>query len=195
MILVCCAVASIVTEQAARRRRMHITEEEMKSEAPGSVRAARQLVAVANPITAEGIMKLAMLMRHASNRTPVTALFVRNDDEQSTRAVGKAALSEAVKAAVAADIAVNDVERYDINIVSGIINVAIEREATDIVIGLHRKSNIVDTFYGSLIDSLLGATNRMVIMSRCFIPVNTVRSLMVIVPPKAEYETGFREWV
>ena len=195
MILVCCAVASIVTEQAARRRRMHITEEEMKSEAPGSVRAARQLVAVANPITAEGIMKLAMLMRHPSNRTPVTALFVRNDDEQSTRAVGKAALSEAVKAAVAADIAVNDVERYDINIVSGIINVAIEREATDIVIGLHRKSNIVDTFYGSLIDSLLGATNRMVIMSRCFIPVNTVRSLMVIVPPKAEYETGFREWV
>lgn len=195
MILACCAVASITTENAARSRRMHIQDSEMKPGNPGSVRAARQLVAVANPITAEGIMKLAILMRHPSNRMPITALFVRNNDDASNRAVGLNALAEAAKAAASVDLKVNDVERYDINIVSGIINVAKEREANDIVIGLHRKSNIVDTFYGSLIEGLLGATNKMVIMSRCFIPVNTVRSIMAIVPPKAEYETGFRNWV
>lgn len=195
MILACCAVASITTENAARNRRIHIQDSEMKPGNQGSVRAARQLVAVANPITAEGIMKLAILMRHPSNRMPITALFVRNNDDAANRAVGLNALAEAAKAAASVDLKVNDVERYDINIVSGIINVAKEREANDIVIGLHRKSNIVDTFYGSLIEGLLGATNKMVIMSRCFIPVNTVRSIMAIVPPKAEYETGFRNWV
>lgn len=195
MILICSAVASIVTEQSAKRLRMTITESEISPDSQGSVRTARQLVAVANPVTAEGIMKLAILMRHPSNRLPVTALFVRSNDDPSTRAVGRSALAEAAKAMVSADIPIKDVERYDINIVSGIINVAKEQDATDIVIGLHRKSNIVDSFYGSLIDGLLGATNKMVIMSRCFIPINTVRSLMVVVPPKAEYETGFRDWV
>ena len=35
----------------------------------------------------------------------------------------------------------------------------------------------------------------MVIMSRCFIPVDTVTRIVVVVPRKAEYETGFHLWV
>ena len=42
MILACRAVASITTERAARNRRMHIQESEMKPGRQGSVRAARQ---------------------------------------------------------------------------------------------------------------------------------------------------------
>ena len=195
MILICCAVASITTEQAARNLRMNITRAEIKPGNQGSVIAARQLVAVANPVTAEGIMKLAILMRHPSNKMPVNALFVRNNDDPATVATGRNALDAAIRASIGSGVEVKEIDRYDINIVSGIINVAKERDASDIVIGLHRKSNIVDTFYGSLIDGLLGSTNKMVIMSRCFIPVNTVRSLVVVVPQNAEYETGFRNWV
>ena len=32
-------------------------------------------------------------------------------------------------------------------------------------------------------------------MSRCYIPVNTLRRIVVFVPQKAEYETGFQMWV
>lgn len=195
MILICCAVSSITTQRAAMRRRMHIEEAEMRPDRQEGVRAARQLVAVSNPLTAEGIMKLATLMRHPSNHLPVTALFVRKDDSPETRAIGRDALRLATESALAADIKVKEVERFDINVAAGITAVAKENDASDIIIGLHRKSNIVDTFYGSMIDSLLGATNKCVIMSRCFIPVNTVRSIMVIVPPRAEYETGFSDWV
>ena len=62
-------------------------------------------------------------------------------------------------------------------------------------IGLHRKANIVDSFFGSLIEQLVASTNRMIIMSRCFIPVDTVTRVVVCVPEKAEYETGFHLWV
>ncbi len=195
MILVCSAVATITTEQSAKKIRIQLTKTEISPDEPGNVRHGRQLVAVANPITAEGIMKMAILMRQPSNRIPITALFVRNDDNPATREMGRSALRAAVHAGVSADVEIKDIERFDINITSGIINVIKEQDATEIIIGLHRKSNIVDTFYGSLIDSLLSATNKMVVMSRCFIPINTVRSLMVIVPPKAEYETGFSQWV
>ena len=61
---------------------------------------------------------------------PMTALFVRNNDDPANRAVGESALREAIKAAASVDLKVNDVERYDVNIVSGIINVAKERDAS-----------------------------------------------------------------
>lgn len=195
MILVCCAVASIVTERGAIRRRIRITGEDLKVRNRGNVKYGRQLVAVSNPITAEGIMKLAILMRSSRNENPIAALFVRSNDDSARKAVGDNALRAAVDTAVSADIKAEAIDRYDINIVSGITNVMKERDCTEIIIGLHRKSNIVDTFYGSLIEQMLRETNRMIVMSRCFIPVNTVRNIYVLVPGKAEYETGFKMWV
>ena len=195
MILGCCAIASIATERAAMKLRMGLAEEKLKQETGSKRSNARQLVAVANPLTAEGIMKIAIYMRHPKNKLPLTALYVRNNDDPANIAMGKNALQTAVKVASAVDVKVDDVERYDINIATGLVNVLKEKNCTDIIIGLHRKSNIVDTFYGSMIEQLLRATNKSIIMSRCFIPVNTVTRIVVVVPPKAEFETGFRQWV
>jgi Kef-type K+ transport system membrane component KefB/nucleotide-binding universal stress UspA family protein len=195
MILVCCAVSSIVTQRAAIKLRMNLTEENLKHDTVTPRRNARQLVAVVNPITAEGIMKLAILMRHPKNDLPMTALFVRSNDEGKVVTMGRNALRAAVEVANAVDIPVNEIERYDLNVVAGLINVMKEKEATDLIIGMHRKSNVVDSFYGSLIEKLLSSSNKMIVMSRCFIPVNTVARLVIFVPQKAEYETGFRLWV
>ena len=195
MILGCCAIASIATERAAMKLRMGLAEEKLKHETGSKRSNARQLVAVANPLTAEGIMKIAIYMRHPKNKLPLTALYVRNNDDPANIAMGKNALQTAVKVASDVDVKVDDVERYDINIATGLVNVLKEKNCTDIIIGLHRKSNIVDTFYGSMIEQLLRATNKSIIMSRCFIPVNTVTRIVVVVPPKAEFETGFRQWV
>ncbi|MDE6077903.1 MAG: cation:proton antiporter, partial [Muribaculaceae bacterium] len=38
-------------------------------------------------------------------------------------------------------------------------------------------------------------THKMIIMSRCYIPVDTIYKLVVFAPDKAEYETGFQTWV
>lgn len=196
MILVCCIVSTITTQEATTKLRMTRTEEEMKAEGertPGEY--ARQLVAVANPMTAEGLMRLALLMRNRRNRNVVTALFVRNSDDTRTLNMGRTALRTAVAVAQAVDIEVKDIERYDVNVVAGITNEAKQNTCSDIMIGFHRKSNIVDTFYGSMIEQLLVSTNKMILISRCFVPVDTVARLVVLVPDKAEYETGFQTWV
>ena len=196
MILVCCLVSTVTTQNASKKLRIERTEAELKSETgrvPGEY--ARQLVAVANPVTAEGLMKMALLMRNPRNQNPVTALFVRNSDDTRTLEMGRSALRSAVAAAQAVDIEVKDIERYDINVVAGVTNEAKQNRASDIMIGLHRKSNIVDTFYGTMIDQLLNATHRMVFISRCYSPVMTLNRIMVLVPDKAEYETGFQTWV
>ena len=196
MILVCCLVSTVVTQQATKQLRIERTEAELNAETettPGEY--ARQLVAVANPVTAEGLMRMALLMRNRRNQNPVTALFVRNSDDTRRLEMGRNALRSAVAAAQAVDIEVTDVERYDVNVVAGVTNEAKQVRATDIMIGLHRKSNIVDSFYGTMVEQLLQATNKMIFMSRCFIPVDTVNRIMVVAPDKAEYETGFQTWV
>ncbi len=195
MILGCCIVASVVTERAAMMQRMSITDEKMKQESGPQRTDARQLVALSNPITADGLMKLAIYLRHQKNTHPITALFVRNNDDNVALNKGRTAMNNAVRVAVDSDIKINEVERYDMNIVAGLVNVMKEKNCTDIIIGMHIKSNIVDSFFGSMIEQLLQSTNKMIIISRCYVPVNTINRIVVVVPQKAEYETGFRQWI
>lgn len=195
MILACCIVSSVTTERASKKLRMRIAEEEISRPVSDNLEEARQLVAVSNPITAEGLMKMALLMRSPDNHLPVVTLFVRSDDDARRVSMGRRALATATAAATAVDIEVKEIERYDINAVSGVTNVVKEQNSTDIIIGLHRKSNIVDTFYGAFIEQLISDADKMVIISRCFVPVDTIDRLVVVVPRNAEYETGFRAWV
>lgn len=196
MILVCCAVASVTTERSAMRLRLILTSKTLRDDASdGSRQDARQLVAVSNPVTAAEIMNLAILMRHPDNTTDVTTLFVRNTDDARFVEGGRRAMHTAASAAIAVDLKVNEVERYDMNIVTGMAGVMKERNCTDLILGMHRRTNIVDTFFGNVIEQLLRSSNRMVIMSRCFVPVDTIERIVTVVPTKAEYETGFRRWV
>ena len=60
---------------------------------------------------------------------------------------------------------------------------------------MHRKTTVIDSFFGSKVEGLLKATNKMLVISRCYIPVNTIMRIVVYVPEKAQFETGFRRWV
>lgn len=195
MILICCIVASVCTERAALRIRLEKSVAEIEQDGVESTGFARQVVAVANPFTAEGLMRMAIFMRNPRNDDPVTALFVRNSDDPKTLRMGREALHNATTAALSMDTRVNEIERYDLNIMAGMTNVMKERKATDIIIGLHRKTSIVDTFYGHMIESLVKSTDKMIIISRCFIPVDTARRIVVLVSRNAQYETGFHAWL
>lgn len=195
MILVCCLVASVTTERTAINMRIELTAREMESTGVERPEFARQIVAVSNPITAEGLMRLAVFMRSPKNTDPVTVLFVRNSDDPRSLREGRFSLHTAAQAAQEMGVKAVEEERFDLNVVSGITNMIRQNHASDVVIGFHRKANIVDSFFGQMTDTLLKETLKMVIMSRCFIPVSTVRRIVVVVGKKAQYETGFHDWV
>lgn len=74
------------------------------------------------------------------------------------------------------------------NIAQGIIHTQKEYAVTDIVIGLHRKTNLMDSFFGTMTENLLKGTNRQIMIAKLLMPVNTLRRIVVAVPDKAEYE-------
>lgn len=197
VILITCALAPIITASAASHEKVRLLAHENDGDIPGRRREPTRstVIAVSNPITIPSLVELALLMRPLNAPSAITALHVRNDDSPRARSTARAALDMAKKAAAAADVELTTVERYDLNTVAGMVNLMVEREATDVMVGLHHRANIIDSFLGSKLENLLNATNRMVVISRCFIPVNTISRIVVWVPQKAQYETGFRLWV
>lgn len=192
MILVTCAISSVVTERAAMRMKTEITADDTERK---STKDTATLIPVANPITVEGLVGLAVMMRRPGSRRPIYALHVRDDNSASARAIGRNSLDIAVQAGASADCRVTPIERYDLSTVTGLLNTIEERDISEVVMGLHRKANIIDSFFGSKIEQLLKSTNRMIILARCYIPVNTVTRIVVWVPEKAQFETGFSRWV
>jgi nucleotide-binding universal stress UspA family protein len=196
MILFTCVISSFVTERAARRFALH---QELQETTPENKKRRESiLIPIANPETIENLMNLALVVRNPKRHTRMMALNVINDSNahnNSRQAEGQRNLEKAAAVASAADVKIDMVSRYDLNIASGIIHTAKEYDATDIIIGLHHKSNIVDSFFGSLTENLVKGSHREVMIARFLMPVNTLRRIIVAVPPKAEYETGFGKWV
>ncbi len=197
MILVTCTVSSFGTSRAASRLRVLLFSGNSLNAANQRSRPPRRtLVTVANPITTPQLVDLAMFMGRGINPdSKMYALHVRSDNSASSRAIGRNSLDVAEQTAAAGDTRLKPIERFDLNIVTGVLNTISERDITEVFIGLHRRTAIIDSFYGNKIEQLLTSTNRMVVISRCYIPVNTVSRIVVSVPPNAQFETGFRRWV
>jgi Kef-type K+ transport system membrane component KefB/flavin-binding protein dodecin len=195
MILFCCIVASFATQRGAIKLRMRLTQEELNADHDLKMRPGRQMVAVANPVTAEGLMKLSALMRADRHEPKTVLLYVRNSEDSMREAMGKNAIKLASDVATEMDIKVSEVMRFDMNIVAGMVNVMKEMDCMEVVLGLHRPTNAIDSFLGFMEERLVQSTNNMITMSRCFVPVNTLKRMFLYVPPKAEYETGFLRWV
>ena len=85
--------------------------------------------------------------------------------------------------------------RLSTNAVSGILHTATESNASELILGLHRKHGMVDSFLGNFTQNLLKGTFRQLMIVKCLVPPNTLRRIVVAVPEKAEYEAGFYKWV
>lgn len=195
VILITCALAPIITSVAASKLKVKILSEESESTLIKKTRVNNTLIPVANALTAQPLVEMALLMRNDRGRHEFYALHVRNANTRSARAQSKESLSAARKIAAAAEINIESLERYDLNTVTGILNAVNERDITEVILGMHRRTTVIDSFFGTKIEQLLKATNKMIIISRCFIPVSTVTRIVVWVPRGAQFETGFSRWV
>lgn len=195
VILVTCALAPLATAPAASRLKVKTMEEEGNEDALRRTRVNNTLIALAQPVTAASLMEMAVLMRNDRGSHHFYALHVRNDNSKNAKAMSTASLEAARNAAASANINVVPLDRYDLNTVTGVLNAIEERDITEVILGMHRRATVIDSFFGNKVEQLLRSTNKMLMIVRSFIPVNTVTRVVVWVPEGAQYETGFSRWV
>ena len=192
VILVTCAIAPIITAAGAAKLKISLTDEDHMLR---TTRVNNTLIAAANPLATASLVDLGLLMRNDRGIHNFNAIHVRSENTPAAKTLSAESLDIARTMAAAANVRITTIERYDLNIVTGILNAIAERDITEIILGMHRRTALIDSFFGLKIDQLLRATNRMVIISRCYIPLNTISRIVVAVPRDAQYETGFSRWV
>ena len=197
MILISCIVSSIVTEHAARA--MALAEENGEMDMAKGKEDERMLVSIANPETVELLVNMALMMRDAKSKKELLAVTVEVEDDEAKKQVKLAqrrkSLEHAARIASAVDVPMKTRCRLSTNAATGILNTASEMNATEIVLGLHHKHGLLDSFLGSFAQSILKGTHRQLVIVKCLMPVNVMRRIMVAVPPKAEFEAGFYKWI
>ncbi len=194
MILVTCTISSFATEKAAKK--LVRLEDQLEEKMTEEKLVDRILVPLYNPDTLRSLMELAILLKVDKSKEPLYALTIANKNAAHLTSEEKAKklLEKAAKIASATDNSVRMLTRYDVNVTSGIIQTIRENQITEVVIGLHHKSNFTDSFLGDKTDNLLKATNQMTLIYHCIQPVSTIKRLVIAVPPKAEFEVGFVKW-
>ncbi len=195
VILVTCAIAPMLTATAAAKLKVRMMDDDDEGAFIRKPRVNNTLIPVANAVTAGSLVEMAMLMRNERGRHSFYALHVRNDNSKTSKSVSHHSLEAARRTGAAADIAVETLDRYDLNTVTGVLNAIEERDITEILLGMHRRTTVIDSFFGAKVEQLLRSTNRMILITRCFIPANTLTRILVWVPANAQYETGFSRWV
>lgn len=194
MILVTCTIASFETQRGAQRI---ASEENADFEEHSDDPDERILIPVSNPETVDELISLSGLIKSEKNRKGLFALNIVDNMNHDADAVSKAkkVLEKAAITASATDMQLTGLLRYDSNIVNGITSVIKENNITDLVIGLHIKKEISESFLGSLTEGILSNCNATTFVYKPTQPIATIIRHFVIVPEHAEREVGFPFWL
>lgn len=194
MILVTCILGPWLVEKHGRAIALR---DERRPEAAG-VGAGRILVPMANPVTADALMDLALAIREPDSPDPIYPLTVVPDDPERGQdhiALAEKMLSHAVAYASGADVPVTPVTRIDHNFANGITRGVLETRTSTVVIGWDARRTTRQRIFGTVLDQLLEQTRQNVLVAKLGHPLNTTRRLLLLVPRGSDRTPGFFDMI
>lgn len=195
-----CTLAALQTQRGARNiavEEASAPDAETHEEMNKNVEEERILISVSNYETVEDLVNLSTMIKSQSNRQGLYALNIINSNH-STATDDKNAnkiLDIATDVAAATDNPVHRLIRYDVNIVNGITNAIKENHITDLILGIHKKKGISQSFIGNLNEGILAKSNATTLIYKSAQPIATIKNHRIFVPERAETETGFASWL
>ena len=193
LILISCTLSSFIAQKGATNMALSKTGEETAEEDNDE----KVLISVSNTETVEELMNLSVMLKTKGTKDNLYALKVVDNNEfsGSTDAEAHKILNKASRIAAATDNRLNELFRYDVSVVNGIVNTVKENRITDLILGLHEKTVLSKSFFGVLIENILTKCNTTTLIYKPTQPLATVKRHFVVVPPKAEKEIGFPYWL
>jgi len=193
LVLVSTLISSFVTQNAAKK----IAVKEEKEIPDISDTPERILVSISNPNRIAQLINFAVLIKNEKSNLPLYPMTVVNDDHKATENVINYSqiLEQAQEEASSSDKIARIIPRIDTNVADGIARTVKELLITKVVMGWHGKSTTKDIFFGTLLQNVIDKTGKMVYVTRLNSPIRLVENIHVFMPPAAEFEVGFLEWV
>lgn len=195
MILFTCTIASFVAQKGAKNIALAESTEDSEDDATESIE--KILIPISNSETTDELINLGVTIKSKKNKTGLYALSIIDNNAEAGPADknAKKILNKAAQTAAATDNFLNELLRYDLNIVNGITSVVKEHKITDLILGLHVKKGISDSFLGNLTVGILTKCNATTLIYKPAQPFGTIKRHLIIVPKNAEREIGFPFWL
>jgi len=195
-ILVTCTLATIVGEKAAEKVALAADLEE-KPEAAATVPEERILIPLSNQERVDELINLSITLKSPKSPTALYALHVADNSvsDEIGEKNGRKILEKAEVAASSTDNTLTSLLRFDSDVPNGIVGVLREQKITDLILGLHEKTGLNDSFLGASSESLLARGNVTTFIYRPVQQLDTVKRTIIVVPSGAEFEEGFRLWM
>ena len=194
MILVTCTIATFTAQKGAKNI---VLSELGDIDDESSDFYENMLIPIRNKETTEELINLGATVLSTKNKNGLHALTIVNNAsiDAAAHTNAKKLLDHAATIASSTDIYLNGILRYDQNIVNGIISVVREQKISDLILGLHVKKGITDSYLGKLTEGILTKCNTTTIIYKPVQPFVTIKRLVIIIPENAEREVGFPFWL
>lgn len=194
MILVTCTVASFAAQKGGRNVALQEAETAPEKDTSSD---EKLLIAINDAEMAAQLVELAVTVKNPGNKSGIFALNVIDNmkGEAADEKKAERVLNIAAEQAAATDNRVQQLKRYDLNIVNAITSVVKEHAITDIMMGLHKQKGMSDNFLGNLGNGILAGCNATTLIYKPVQPLATVKRYIVVVPERAEMEMGFPFWL
>jgi Kef-type K+ transport system membrane component KefB len=195
-ILVTCTLATVVGQKGAQNIALAEAAEEV-AETGVQDTEERILIPMNDITTVDELVNLSVTIKSLKTPHGIYALHVA-DNSMSDDAAAKHSGKLLEKAAVAASSTDNEVMpliRFDCDVVNGIAGVIREQKITDLILGLHHKSSLTESFLGSASENILGRCNVTTFIYKPVQPLSTIKRTIVVIPAGAENEIGFVHWM
>ena len=208
MILATCTVSTFATQRGAHNIAVRQTQQTSEEKSPAQ--EDHILIPVAHEESADELVGLSSMLKRAGEPNGLYALHAIDNkaDDPNVEKRARKVLSAAATAAAAADIYLQELLRYDVNITNAIVSVARERNITDIVMGMHLTTPVVPALpgipgipgppgsaIGKMAVDILTQSNVTTFLYRPVQPITTIKRHLIVVPEKAEQEAGFQLWL
>lgn len=196
LILITCVVASFAAENAAKEIVIE-SEDDASSLLKNENQSEHILVPIENALNIEKTLEFVTLIKNKKSANPVSVLTVVSNDNEAELNILKTKnkLEEFVKQASASETKVNIITTIDHNAASGISRISREIMADIIILEWPQHTGFIDKLIGEKIDSILNNTDKSLYICHLKKQIVLNKRIVIIVPPFAEYENGFRLWL
>lgn len=197
LILITSIIASISTQKAAKQIVIQSDDESMGVSRSDELHDEHILLPIARFANIEKLFELSILIKDKKSSNPISILSVVSNNDEAELNIFKARerLEKFVVEGSATETDVNIITTIDYNPVQGITRTAKEIMADFIILGWPRQAKFLDRIVGEKIDRLISYSDKNILLCSLEKQMVTQKRIVLVVPPYAEFEGGFDEWL
>lgn len=193
MIFITCTVASFSAQRAAHK----ISMSDMTDLADNDDQDHRLLLPVYDEEATDELISFAQLITPKSENNLVSvAAVIDNETDQLAQVKRSQKLFErAMQCSAASERVLDTCLRYDTSYTNGILNLIREYNVSDLLLDIDSNKFIKESLLKKISHNEMHNGDVTTFVYRSCQPIQTIKRQVIVIPPHAELEFGFRSWI